>query len=636
MVTQIWNKQMTYVVDQLSPTVQQIANFGFQRFTVPKVSYTQDELQAWWSSAGHFSFFDEFGNPTEKLATWLDMTGMAYSGYMSFLKVDGHGSAASNDFQYWYLLNRNCNFVDYNLSLSNTRVVAYDATNSSYGINERYNTSVSGWGQNWWGNGVTRAETNGGSYIPFGWDFTYSTHTGYGYWIVTSDNYVWGIKLYYNEHNSTIVKYGATNSAKIIQILDSMPDYVPPDPYEPGGYSGSGGGSGDFNFASDHIGDSPLPTLSFADTGFCRIYNPTLVQLQALANYMWTDATFLQTVINHAKQLLENPIDAIISLSMVPVPVQQGTSEVVKVLFISTGVSMAPIINQFVDVDCGTLSIPLAYGSSLDYNPYTKIDLYLPYIGQVSIDTDEVMGRTLHCVYRVDVVTGMCVAKIFANGYYSSDTEEPLYQFAGHCGIQMPLTSADFSGYVGAVISATKMVAGLAAAGAGNPGVAAGLIGGPSPHKSSATHHEKINTSGSQERSQKSGRLISAPTQNWEHSETRDYESKGASFGELASASVANTVGAIMTSKMNFEHSGGFTGTSGYLGVRRPFAIIKHPNQCYPKGYANWNGFPAMITMNLGDCSGYTRVQSVHLTGFSATNPELSEISELLKTGVIF
>lgn len=455
---------------------------------------------------------------------------------------------------------------------------------------------------------------------------------------------------------SAVINYTNTN-IDFINWYNGLSRTVEPepaeDPYFPGGYSGTGGGGGGQNFGSDVVGFAPLPTLSFADTGFWRIYNPTLSELRSLATYMWTDASFLQTVINHAKQLLENPMESIISLSLVPVHVVQGTPEIVKVLFISTGVTMGPVTNQFVEVDCGTLALPVTdqYGAALDFNPYTSIDLYLPYIGQVTIDIDEVMYKTMHCVYRVDVVTGMCVACISVlEGTDGVAGETVLYQFAGHCGIQMPLTSADFSGYVGAIIGATKMVAGLAAAGAGAPGIAAGIIGAPSPQTSRTSSVTTENGGGATwsnyatTRNPKTGRQITAATSGGESTvkprvtaRETTHTTDPPSFGELAMRGAVNTVDGVMGGKMHVEHSGGFTGTSGYIaGVRRPYAIIKHPNQCYPENYSSYKGFPAMIYMSLGDCDGYTEVHDIQINGMSATNPELGELAELLKTGVIF
>ncbi len=415
---------------------------------------------------------------------------------------------------------------------------------------------------------------------------------------------------------------GSMDSTSFITLSKSVKDLVEdsPDPYGPGGTSGPGGGVGTFDLESDIIGLPPLPTLSFAATGFTRIYNPTLSELNALANYLWTDTTFLDTVINHLKQLLENPMDAVISLSLLPCSIPNGTPEAVKVMYINTGVTMAPATTQFVDVDCGTYSIEEFYGSALDYNPYTKVHCYLPYIGQVTLDTDEVMGRTLNVVYRIDIVTGMCSAMILVD-------QNVLYQFSGHCAINMPINSADFSGYIGAAMTAGKMVAGVVAGATGNIPLAAELIGAPAPHSSTSETTEKTT-----ERNPKTGRQITAGTS----TRTTTRNTPGASFGEMSRKAAANTVGAVMGSKLTVEHAGGFTGNSGYLAVRRPYLIIERPRMCNPGEYGKYNGRPSMIYMNLGECEGYTEVQSIQFENVPATNPELAELSELLKSGVLF
>ena len=454
---------------------------------------------------------------------------------------------------------------------------------------------------------------------------------------------------YINRITTSTTEY--ENFYKFLNRQGLPPTPSTDDPYAPGGYSEEGGGGGEQNFDPDVITPTPLPTFSFADSGFCRIYKPTLTQLRALADYMWTDDDFLTTVLNHAKQLLEDPMESVISFSLVPVVPPTSAEEQVKVLFIPiTGVSMAPVTNQFVEVDCGTLSLALEdnYGSALDFNPYTTIDLYLPFIGQVTLDTDEVMYKTIKCKYNVDVVTGMCVASI---SVMTDLGESVLYQFAGHCGVQMPLTSADFSGYVGAIIGATKMVAGLAAAGAGAPAIGAGIVGGPSPQTSTTTTHREpsVTTIGGSSsrattRNPSTGRQVTASTVSREPQtitheygdRTSTYATSPPSFGELATKGAVNTVDAVMGGKMIIQHSGGFTGNSGFIaGVTYPYAIIKRPRQCWPANYAKYHGYPSMIYMNLGSVSGYTEVNEIHLEGMSATNPELGEIATLLKSGVI-
>lgn len=395
------------------------------------------------------------------------------------------------------------------------------------------------------------------------------------------------------------------------------------DPYAPFGNTEEGGGEVDSDPEDDDVEEPTLPGLSFAATGLCRIYRADLIALNQLANYMWTDDTFLQTLINHAIQLIENPMDAIISLCLVPVAppaFSVGAAEAVSVMYIPTPAAMWPVVNQFARVDCGTLDLKETYGSALDYNPYTKVSCFLPYIGFVDLDTDEVMGKTLNVVYRIDVVSGVCVAMIKVDG-------EVMYQFSGHCAIQMPLSSADFSTVISSLLQAGKLVAGAALTAAGAPEVGGMLLDAPQVSQPSTTVRKMVGT----ERNPNTGRQITTGTV----TETVEKTGKPLALGELAKRQSANTVGAIMNSKFGIEHSGGFSGNSGYLGVRRPFIIVKRPRLANPEQYGQYNGRPSMIYLNLGTCTGYTEVQSIQLTGIAATNSELSEIATLLKTGVI-
>lgn len=439
-------------------------------------------------------------------------------------------------------------------------------------------------------------------------------------------NYTGDVESYVPYEDITDIYPDGANITDLFRAIATLAQIRFDDPYAGGGNSGSAVSGGSFDSESDVIGVPSLPSVSFSATGFTRIYNPTLAELNALANYLWTDTTFLDTVINHLKQLLENPMDAIISLSLLPCQIPNGSPESVKVMYINTGVSMAPATTQFVDVDCGTFTLQEFYGSALDYNPYTKVHCYLPYIGQVTLDTDEVMGKTIHVRYRIDIVTGMCAALISVNQSAGSD-ETVMYQFSGHCSINMPINSADFSGYIGAAMTAGKMVAGVVAGASGNIPLAAELIGAPAPHSSTSETNEKTT-----ERNPKTGRQITTGTS----TRTTTRNTPGASFGEMSRKAAANTVGAVMGSKLTVEHAGGFTGNSGYLAVRRPYLIIERPRMCNPEEYGKYNGRPSMIYMNLGECSGYTEVQSIQFDGISATNPELAELSELLKSGVLF
>lgn len=205
------------------------------------------------------------------------------------------------------------------------------------------------------------------------------------------------------------------------------------DPNSAGGNSGQGGGTGTFDGTGDSIDFQDLPTLSAVDAGFITLYSPTRTQLNALAQYMWTT-----DFIDNIKKLFGNPMDAILGLSIVPaLPPLSGEREV-AVGFISTGVNMSVLSSQYVKVDCGSLSIKEYWGSALDYSPYTKIQLYLPYVGVREINTDDVMNKTIHVVYNIDVLSGSLTAQVKCGN-------SVLYQFSGTCSSSIPVTGRDLT-----------------------------------------------------------------------------------------------------------------------------------------------------------------------------------------------
>lgn len=429
-----------------------------------------------------------------------------------------------------------------------------------------------------------------------------------------------------------VVQRSSMNNTLISVFGESPnPDFTvikPDNPLDPIPPSGSGDDNpvGTFDDESDLIPDSSLPTLSSANTGFTRIYNPTLSQVQDLARYLWTDETLIQTLWNKIKQYFEDPMQAIIGFNLVPVPVPDAGTKNFALMYIDTGVSMNVAASQFVDRDCGTFKLEPYYGSALDYSPYTKVSAYLPFIGVVQLDVDEVMGRTLQVKYRVDICSGSCVAKILVDG-------NVLYQYSGHCAINIPFAASDFSSYVQAAISVAKLGVAAAVAAAGGPPP----VGTMDPSQQT---NQVVTTTQTTEtaRNPMTGRQITTGTRTTV--ETREAPasqgSTQASFSALSPSNVSNTVGQIMSSKPVVNHSGSFSGNTGYLGVRRPYLIIERPNLCMPQNFQTMNGYPSMITMELSTCKGYTRVQQVQLTGLTATNPEQAEIQELLKSGVIF
>lgn len=65
------------------------------------------------------------------------------------------------------------------------------------------------------------------------------------------------------------------------------------------------------------------------------------------------------------------------------------------------------------DVDCGSIHIDETFKSVMDYAPFSRLTIFLPFIGFQELDVSMVMNNVLHVVYTVDVLSGRCLAKLF-------------------------------------------------------------------------------------------------------------------------------------------------------------------------------------------------------------------------------
>ena len=226
------------------------------------------------------------------------------------------------------------------------------------------------------------------------------------------------------------------------------------DPYTQGGTTTNGGGTGTFSHTGDDISVPGLPTLGATDAGLVTLFVPSTGELRSLGNYMWSVNFDLETF----KKIFANPIDCILGLSIVPVSVPKGSSSSVKVGNIDTGVSMSKASAQYVEVDCGTLSIQEYWGSYLDYAPYTKAEIYLPYVGAHAISVDDIMGNSVSVVYHVDILSGACVAFVKCGG-------SVLYSFIGQCSASIPICANDWTNVINGVMQVAGNIGTMIATG---------------------------------------------------------------------------------------------------------------------------------------------------------------------------
>lgn len=367
----------------------------------------------------------------------------------------------------------------------------------------------------------------------------------------------------------TFAPFSSTNK----NIEDDIIRPEPPseDPYADGGYSGpDAGDTGSFDYNGSPQPFGPAPGFKDGlDTGFYTLYAPSSTELQNLATYLWSTNFDL----NLFKRLFNNPMDLFLVLGVLPVTIPKGAQKEVGIGLITTGVYMTTASARTVSVDMGTIQVKGKTAGYLDYAPYTRCDIILPFVGVVPIDVDAIMDKYVNVYYNIDVLTGSCVAGISAG--HTTDKMHVIGTYAGNCMRSIPLTGADYTN----MLSGLVQTAGAIAAGAASGGAAGAIAGG------------------------------------------------------LAASSSA----VVNEGKPMIQKGGALSSAAGFmLGANqmRPVLIFSYPQQCLPSSQISEIGYPTYRSGLLGDFNGFVRVEVIHLRGITLTDEELTELELILKEGV--
>lgn len=217
-------------------------------------------------------------------------------------------------------------------------------------------------------------------------------------------------------------------------------------------------------------GDTPSVILpSGATQGLWAIYNPTQAQLKMFGAWLWAD-DFVEQI----KKIFADPMQAIIGLHKVYCGVPTSGTQNIQVGYLDSGVSSAVVSQQYVTVDCGSVNLPEYFGNVLDYPPYTKISLYLPFVGIVDLSGDYVLRSTISIKYGIDVLTGACLVMV---NITRDNAGGVLYQYSGNCAVTYPISSGSYMGVMSGVLGIAGAVAGVVSGGSLLPAVGAGIAG---------------------------------------------------------------------------------------------------------------------------------------------------------------
>lgn len=375
--------------------------------------------------------------------------------------------------------------------------------------------------------------------------------------------------------------------AKLDEI--DIPD--PEDPNDEGEPSDEDGGDGTHQRDYDPIPIPPSPTQGAATAGFITLYKLH----QAIMSQFASDC-FASNLWEALKLFFSNPMDFLVGVNLLPFEPTGGPSYTPKFGAISFAHAYPSVANQYKDVDCGSVVLDKYWGSCFDFEPYTKIQIWLPYIGYRDLPVDEIMGSTVSVKYRCDCLTGDCVAFIYTGvvGQTGPQVERVIAQFYGNCAVRVPFGSVSFDN---AISNAINLV-GAAASGGLAKGVPAAMETGGAV-----------------------GGLVAG--------------GKATAEDVGRSKLTASAVSAVEGCKPSVMKGGAAGASSGYMSVQVPYLIRRIPNQNLPSNYKDLKGYPCNIGGILSDFPGLAVVDDIQLNNIPALEEERKEIISWLRGGVL-
>lgn len=330
----------------------------------------------------------------------------------------------------------------------------------------------------------------------------------------------------------------------------------------------------------DNISDTvEYPDVTYIPNSYTK-YWITPDELVKLKEFL-----FKKTFLDNVSRLWENPAEYIVDLTYYPlrpdtlnmtgaqeqIIVGNINSEVTGLLFPDSG-------NRFHYM--GLYHISPYYNSYLDYEPYTSISIYLPYIGVRSLDSSRVTGHTLNVGYTFDFNTRQVTAHLGLDGQGFGDLGNALDSFTGSFGVAFPLSGSQANQVALNVLQSTTQL--ISSAGAIAGGVATGNV--------AAVYGGAVNAG----KSMLGGQVI-----------------KPESLGTL-------------------------TPTAGLYAPQIPYLIINRPITALPSTWAADMGYSAGYSGKVSSFTGYLEATHVELKRApSMTEQEAQEIITLLQGGIL-
>ena len=211
------------------------------------------------------------------------------------------------------------------------------------------------------------------------------------------------------------------------------------------------GGYGDKFGSKDNVTIPNKPTLTLHNSGV-RTYVLDSQQMHDFTEWLWTSDWQ-----DNIKKIRSNPMENIINIGLIDTSIPSSASSII-VGNVSTSIQ-AGETDGFLDIECGSITIPEYYGNYADFEPFSNYKIYLPKIGFVNLPTDEIINNTITITYRIELSTGegICIIEI----YNTRDHFKYIYNILPcQCVSTLPLTASDNTQRITSTINMVQGIAG--------------------------------------------------------------------------------------------------------------------------------------------------------------------------------
>lgn len=369
-----------------------------------------------------------------------------------------------------------------------------------------------------------------------------------------------------------------------------------------------------FPTISPNASETPVPS---GDPGFVQVYHPSPSELISFGRWLWV--TYADATID---KIWNNPFDGVIGCHELYATPTDGGYTTIRCGFLDSGISSQLVRIRYSTINCGSMVIPEYWSNYLDYSPYSKAYIYLPFIGIQELDVDDIVGASVNVCYHIDAYNGSCIAQITCakDGYTNT-----LYQFSGNCAVEYPL-----SGGSQAAIKAAMMT-GDAYQAAANTAANATMWGGIGSGLASAVGGVAGGVATGLTGNVAGG--ISHGISGIASGVSQAIGGYASSVGQRAYGQAQHTA-SMLSGKSIVQHSGNFGASYGAMGIKKPYIFIRRPIQKVVNNYNVLYGYPAHKQVIIGNCEGFLRCREVHVVSPLATDSEKAIIEQLLTTGV--